>query len=278
MSVDGVADPTMEAQVIVDITREAEAGKLVELDPTKLYSAVVPRGTERQTIDLREYLDAPVRAKGTVTAQTVDDFARYITRHDTTDGTTVWVDMDTALIVGVLDDHGQEAPGWGQHRARLQLKPTDEWSHWTSLDGRLVDQETFAEHIEDGLKEIVDPAGTVMLEVAQSMQGHTKSDWKQAKRLSDGSISFVYHEEATATAGGAGEMQIPERFVLGIAPFLGEEAYKVNARLRYRVTGGNLTIGYKLDRPGDVVRDAIDHIADRLAAQFADRVFIGKPR
>ncbi len=268
-------EPTVEAQVIVDITREAEQAKLVQLDATKLYA--VPLGADRRVLDLREYLDTPDRARGTVTVQTVDDFARYITRHDTQDGTTVWVDMDTALIVGVLDDHGQE-PGWGEHRARLQLKPTDEWAHWTRLDGKLVDQETFAEHIEDGLKEIVEPAGQIMLEVAQSMQGHTKADWKQAQRLSDGSISFVYHEDATATAGGNGELEIPERFKLGIAPFLGEEAYAVNARLRYRVTGGNLTIGYKLDRPGDVARDAIDKIADRLAHTFTERVFIGRPR
>jgi uncharacterized protein YfdQ (DUF2303 family) len=269
-----------EGQVIVDITREAEAGKLAALDPmvTPLYSTLTPFGSKREILDLREFLAEPERATGTVTLQTVDDFARYITRHDSQDGTTVWVDMDTGMIVGVLDDHGQGTPGWGEHRARLQLKPTDEWAHWTRLDGKLVDQETFAEHIEDGLKEIVEPAGQVMLEVAQSMQGHTKADWKQAQRLSDGSISFVYHEDATATAGGNGELEIPERFKLGISPFLGEEAYAVNARLRYRVTGGNLTIGYKLDRPGDVARDAIDKIADRLAHTFTERVFIGRPR
>lgn len=278
MSIDGIADPTMEAQVIVDITREAEAGKLVELDPTKLYSTVTPHDAKRQVLDLREYLDVPDRAQGTVTVQTVDDFARYIGRHDDIGRTTIWVDMESHLIVGVLDDHGQGTPGWGDHRARLQLKPTDEWKHWTTKDGVPMEQEAFAEHIEDGLKEIVEPSGAIMLEVAQSMQGHTKAEWKQAKRLHDGSVQFVYNEDATATAGGGGELEIPERFKLGIAPFLGEEAYGVNARLRYRISGGKLSIGYKLDRPGDVVRDAIDHIADRLGQTFSERVFIGRPR
>ena len=272
------ADIQPEAQVIVDITREAAAGKLTDLDPTKLYSVVIPAGFERQTIDPSEYLDIPKRAKGSVVTQTVDDFARYVTRHDSQDGTTVWVDMDRSLIVGVLDDHGQEAPGWGEHRARLQLKATDQWAHWAKLDGRLVSQEEFAEHIEDGLKEIVEPEGATMLEVVQTMQGRTKAEWKSAIRLQDGSIGFTYHEDATATAGGKGQMEIPSRFKLGMAPFLGEEEYAVGARLRYRVNGGNLTIGYKLDRPGDVVRDAIDQIATRLSQTFPDRVFIGAPR
>ncbi len=276
MSIDRIAEPTMEAEVIVGITREAEAGKLVEVDPHKLYA--MARHAERDVLDLSAYLDTPKRAKGTVTAQTVDDFARYVARHDTQDGTTVWVDMDTHRVVGVLDDHGQETPGWGEHRAVLQLKATDQWAHWTKLDGRLVDQETFAEHIEDGQREIVEPDPLFMLEIAQTMQGHTKADWKSARRLQDGRVSFGYHEDATATAGGNGELEIPATFKLGIAPFLGEESYGLTARLRWRVNGGNLQIGYKLDRPGDVVRDAIDHIADRLAHQFAERVFIGKPR
>lgn len=269
---DGSGPIAAEAEAVIAITREAEAGKLVELDPRELYSAVVPRGTERQILDLREYLDVPDRATGTVITQTVDDFARYVGRHDDLDRTTVWVDMESGLIVGVLDDHGQAGPGWGEHRARLQLKPTEQWAHWTKLDGKLIDQEAFAEHIEEGLKEIVEPSGPTMLEVVQSMQGHTKADWKQAVRLTDGSISFVYHEDATATAGGNGDLQIPERFVLGISPFLGEAEYKVDARLRYRVSGGELRIGYKLDRPGDVVRDATDHIADRRAAVPRARV------
>jgi hypothetical protein len=66
---------------------------------------------------------------------------------------------------------------------------------------------------------------------------------------------------------------------LGLAPFVGEDAYRISARLRYRIRGGDLLLGYRLDRPADVLRDAVDGIADRLGQRFTlDRVFVGRPR
>jgi hypothetical protein len=41
---------------------------------------------------------------------------------------------------------------------------------------------------------------------------------------------------------------------------------------------GNLEIGYKLDRPDNVKRAAIEDIAGRLDHRFAERTFIGIPR
>lgn len=266
-----------DAQVIVDTAMDA--AKPAVLDPTQIHHRVVPAGATGEVIDLERYLPAPRRERGSVRLQTVDDFVRYVQRHDDPAATTVWVDIDAHLVVAVLNDHTQEDAQWGDHRATLQLKPTDEWTHWTSRDGKLLAQEDFAEHIEDGLAEIVSPDGATMLEVAQSIQGTTKAEFKAAHRLSNGTIGVQYVEEQTAAAGAKGEIEIPERFELAIAPFLGEEPYRVRARLRYRIRSGDLAIGYRLDRPNDVVRDAIDHIANRLHGQFeGERVFIGVPR
>lgn len=266
-------------QAAIAVTREAEAGVLRPIDEARrLYSVTVPDGYHRETIDLERYGLAPARSTGTVRLQTVDDFAGYVRRHDDQAGTTVWADIDTGRLVAVIDDHTQEGAGWGEHRAELVLKPTEEWRHWEAMNGKLMDQEAFAEHVEDGMGEIVEPSAADLLDIVTTMQGHTNAEWKQAIRLQDGSVQFVYNEEATATAGGRGELEIPQAFTLGIAPFLGEEAYKLTARLRYRVSSGNLKIGYKLYRPGSVRRDAIELIAERLLQLFPERTFIGIPR
>jgi uncharacterized protein YfdQ (DUF2303 family) len=275
-----------EAAAVIAVTREAHAGELRPLDPkvSPLLSVTVPNGYTRETVDLREYLPAPDRAVGTVTTQTVQSFSAYVKRHDDTSASTVWVDADRGLLVAVLDDHIgtigdiEASPGWREHRATLALKPTDEWTHWTTWSGKLMDQEAFAEHVEDGETEIVKPEAAELKEIAMSMQGHTNAEWKSAKRLHDGSVQFIYSEDATATAGGKGELEIPQTFELLIRPFRGEEPVAMTARLRYRVKSGNLSIGYKLDRPNDVKSDAIDLITARLAEQFgADRVFTGSP-
>lgn len=268
-----------DVQAAIAVTREAEAGVLRPIDDSvRLYSVTVPMGYHRETIDLERYGLRPSRAVGTVRVQTVDDFSLYVARHDDPEATTVWADIDTGKLVGVIDDHSDADAGWGEHRVELTLKPTEAWLHWTKRSGTLMDQETFAEHVEDGMSEIVEPSAAELLDIVTTMQGHTNAEWKNAVRLQDGSVQFVYNEEATATAGGNGELQIPQTFKLGIAPFLGEDRYALTARLRYRVKSGKLEIGYKLDRPGDVVRDAIDQIATRLAQSFPDRTFIGIPR
>lgn len=268
---------TADAQVIVDTAIAAVEPEAV--DPTQLYSVVVPAGAESRVLDLEPHLPQPRRARGTVRLQRVQDLERYIERHDDLDQTTIWVDADQHKVVAVLNDHARSDAQWGDHRAELTLKRTDAWEHWLRLDGKLIGQEDFAEHIEDGLLDIVTPDGATMLEVAQSIQGTKSAEFKGARRLQDGNIGVEWVEETTATAGQRGDLEIPERFVLALAPFEGEDAYKVEARLRYRVRAGDLLLGYRLNRPGDVLRDAVDQVRDRLGQRFQiERVFVGRPR
>jgi uncharacterized protein YfdQ (DUF2303 family) len=280
-------DAETEAAAVIAVTKEAGLGELRPLNPmeTPLLSVTIPDGYTRETVDLRYLQDAPDRAEGMVELGTVQAFEAYVARHDDADATTLWVDPESMLAVAVLDDHESNndttvgTPGWGGHRARLQLGTTPAWDHWLGSDGVLLDQEAFAEHVEDGQLDVTSPGAAELLEIVSTMQGHTKAEWKNAVRLSDGQVQFVYSEESTATAGGAGELQIPATFKLAIAPFRGENAYELTARLRYRMSGGKLRIGYRLDRPADVLEDAIDGITDRLATRFGvERVFSGSPR
>lgn len=244
-----------------------------------IYTLLAPYGSTVEVIDPEEYLDRPRRPHGTAHVQTVESFIEYTQRHFDTDMTTVWVDMDRFVISALLNDHegAGEPPGWGDHRAQLALILTPEWQHWAGKDGTLMAQAEFAEHIEDGVAEIQQPDAATMLEVAQTFQAKTAAQFRQATRLDNGATQFQYDEEVTAKAGTSGQMEVPTTMTLGIAPFLGEQPYEVGARIRYRLSGGTLRIGYKLDRPERVIRDALTQIADRLRGEFP-ATFIGQPR
>lgn len=140
----------------------------------------------------------------------------------------------------------------------------------------MQNQEGFAEHIEGGLEEIVTPDAADMLEIAQSFHAVSAATFRSQKRLASGEQQFQYDEELTATAGKTGNLTVPTTILLAVAPFIGEERYKLTARLRFRLSGGKLTLGYILDRPDAVVRDALEGVAERLAAEFP-RVFVGEP-
>lgn len=243
-----------------------------------------------KVVDLTDEFDAraprPRRVEGKVQVYTVQSLLEYVARHLNPKATTCWVPptIDRGVgpvITAVLDDHqgGEDASiaEWGRHRADLHLQITDAWQHWLKLDGQLVTQEAFAEHIEDGQVDIAAPDGAELLEIVQTFQQTTSSTLRSATRLTSGLLQFEYVQDGETKAGVNGDLEIPATFLLQIAPFIGEAPVALTARLRYRTRDGNLQIGYKLDRPDDAVREALDSIAEQLRGELP-AVYIGKPR
>ncbi len=262
-----------DMQVIVDTAQQAVVPH--ELDPEKPLAVVVPAGASLVAPDLNAWRSRPTRKVGTYLPSTVQSFVDYAKEHETPQ-TTVWVHPTSGHIEAVIDDHSDVDPAWREHRVKLDLERTPEWKFWTGADGDMMDQAPFAEHIENGLAEIVVPDAATMLEIAQTFHANVGSTFRSSIRLQSGQQQLQYDEVVSASAGSTGELTVPTRIELGIAPFLGEEPYAVVANLRFRVRSGNLSLGYKLDRPEAVIRDALDRIGGRLKDEF-QRVYIGQP-
>jgi uncharacterized protein YfdQ (DUF2303 family) len=206
-----------DAAVIADLAAKAAAPHVV--DPERV--TVVSDGV--QVLDLDRFRENPRRKAGTYNPATVDALISYVQEH-VTDGTTFWVDKSASRVTAVVNDHSGSAPGWKGHVASLQLQQSPEWKHWLSKDAQYFDQEEFAEHLQDGIEEIREPDAATMLEIAQTIQGATKADWKTATRLDNGEVSFAYHEQIEATAGRKAHLEIPQTFTLAVSPFYGEAA------------------------------------------------------
>lgn len=247
-----------------------------DLDLDKPQALIVPAGATLEIPDVDRFRDAPRRKHGRYRPATVDAFIAYGLKHASEESTTVWVHPTSGVVVAVFDDHDPLVPGWREHRSELRLTPTPEWLYWTGKDGEMMVQDAFAEHIEGGLEEIVDPAAAVMLEIAQSFHASTSAQFRSATRLASGEQRLQYDEEVKASAGSAGELTVPTELTLAVAPFIGEDAYRVKARLRFRVRAGSLTLGYRLDRPEAVVRDALEKVTFKIGGHFA-QTYLGDP-
>lgn len=264
-----------DSQAIIDAAIASTEPKELAVDG--VYSVIVPEGARRETVTIHEFLDAPNRVKGAYRPATVEAFMAYVQEHvDKVGTTTVWVHPTAGRVRALLNDSGPDSPGWADHRAELDLIQAPEWTHWLSRNGVLGSQEEFAEHIEDGVAQIVEPSAADMLEIAQSFHASQAATIRHARRLDSGQVNVVYDEQIDATAGQQGELSVPTEFKLAIPPFVGEEPYEVTARLRFRLRSSNLTIGYRLDQPEAVVRDALSKIAERLASEF-EHVYMGEP-
>lgn len=234
------------------------------------HSVVRRSDTVRDVVDTERWQAEPDRARGTVTALTAAGFVKAVETllEVETYAANVYTDADQCKLVAVLNDDAGGIVGWRDHRVVLDLRPTPEWVLWTSRQG-LGAQARFAETIEEGEAEIVRPAATEMLDLAQTFHASLAANFKVANRLTDGRTQLVYEEQTDAKAGAAGETSIPAEFVLGLRPFHGAQRYEVRARLRFRIKSGNLEIGYFLHRADDVRRMAFADVSASVGEALA---------
>ncbi len=234
--------------------------------------------------ELIETPDVPEFAEAAVNHRTVTNdaaFIAYVNRHGC-DQTEIWADQKHNRIVGVVDAHASneasasERFGHEQHYVTLSLEHTPAWSAWVNGQG-LSGQAKFAEHIEEYAENVFSPPSAELLEIAQTLQGSRKAEFTSGTRLSNGEFQFAYVEDLQGKAGKNGQLTIPEEFELGLAPYLGGAAYKVVAKLRWRLDGGNVQIGYKLIGIDRILEEAFKEIVTAVTAGVTYPVFDGRP-
>jgi uncharacterized protein YfdQ (DUF2303 family) len=253
-----------------------QAVGLQDFDPALNYAVVAPDGGV-SLLDLEKFREAPDRARGTFKPATIESLVAYVETHKLDGATTLWVHETSGLVVAVLDDHSAKTPAWRQHRAELQLRPSSEWEFWMGANNRLMGQEDFANHLQEGLPDILNPDGATLLEIAEKFHASTEVKFRSGVDRTSGEVKFLYDESVEAKASTSqGDIAVPRQFTLMLAPFIGEKKVEVAANLRYSAKGGTLHLGYKLERPERVVEDALNRVASGLAEKF-DRVYRGTP-
>ncbi len=272
------------AAVIAELAEQAAGREILEVTPTTKI-VVLAQGQHVHEIDIEDKLERPLYKTGRVAFREADSLVEYVGRHSVEATTTLWSDVNAGTVIAVLNDHARAddeqvgAPNWGNHRATLRLEETEDWQRWLKHDGRMLDQASFAEHLEDGADAIREPDAATMLEIAQSFHAKTGVNFRSATRLQDGQVQFQYEETTAAKAGHRGDLQIPTEFILGLIPFEGgAKVYAVTARFRYRLVNGALTLGYKLVRPDKVRKAAFVDITTAIADGTGFPVLAGTPR
>ncbi|WP_310962108.1 DUF2303 family protein [Nocardioides terrisoli] len=272
-----------DAQAIIDTATRAAEPTIVG---DNLALVVVPDQGRVEVVDieakLASYRDHPQRKRGSFTVHNAESFCDYLAKHGVS-ATEVWADTIGNKIVGVINAHGgtkagNEVPaaaGWADHRVTYAVQHTPAWKAWVEHNGKLLDQATFAELIEDRAVDIVRPSAADMLELAQHFYASKGGAFESSKLLSSGESQLVYREEIDAKAGRAGRLDIPKDFDLALVPFEGADTYKVTARFRFRIVDAALRVGYRLQRPEDVLREAFEGVVGQVESTVTEPVFRG---
>jgi len=263
---EGRLEPIVSATTVVGEAEELAARlprPIVEVDSGSLRAALPP-GWRLDFHDVEHRSLEPLRPRGTAYVHDAGAFLEALDRRrlhfDGASDPVVYADEATNSLTAILNDDAGDAAGWRDYRIELLLRTTPEWAHWRGVDGQLLAQVAFAEHIENGLAELQEPEPATMLEIAQTFHATTSAVFKSGTRLASGMNQFRYEEEDSPSAGTSGTIEIPTRLTLVVAPFYGSARYEVGAFFRYRLSRAGLVLGYKLDRPHEVERAAFGDI------------------
>jgi uncharacterized protein YfdQ (DUF2303 family) len=227
-----------------------------------------------------DYADRPHRKKGVVTVLDAASFINYYQLFSD-EHSRVFADETKSQVLAVLDYHGigENAPRWGQHRVRLDLRHSEEWKRWVGRNGqaRKMSQMEFAEFVEDNTPDIVEPSAATMLEMARTLQAKTDVDFSSAIRTNNGQVQLKYSETVKGTYG-SGQVDIPEEFKISIPVYVGTPRVTIRARLRYRLNAGKLSIWYDLLRPEAIERDAFMGTLEAIKDGIGVSIINGNPQ
>lgn len=235
--------------------------------------------------DDAKLLKQPRRKIAKVRLHDPASFIAYIKRHGSLTDSTIWCIADylagKVTFTGILNDHG-EAEGqsaWRDHRATFTPEFSEEWNRWTGQNKKPFTQAEFASFIEDNLKDIASvdgqPTGSQMLEMALTFEANQDMRFKSAIRLQNGGVqmSFVQDDDAQTLQ----KMQVFDRFSVGFPVFWNGDAYRVDARLRYRVRDGKLTFWFELIRQDKVLEAATQTLITQIREATGNPFFFGDP-
>lgn len=104
--------------------------------------------------DLEKYLPKRRRARGTMSTNSIDNFAEYVKTH-AEDGATVFITPETMKAVAVLNLGTPELPGHADNTAVLELKLTSPYRALLGITSNQRTQQTIAEFLEDWIGHIV---------------------------------------------------------------------------------------------------------------------------
>jgi uncharacterized protein YfdQ (DUF2303 family) len=280
--------------------RELHKTEFVDLNPKIQQLAIVPFGRKIESLKpfLDQFREKPERRKGTVQALDIDSFIKLVTRFASGESMIfAKADATSPSLTAVFDytPAGGDAKStdWREHRALYAPQLSDEWKAWKAKDGQFMSVADFAAFLEERIMdvtaaEITDKQRTYaelvkgtyatpsqLIELSRGLEVNVGGTVKNAFRNASGEITVSFSE---THAGADGQpLKVPNLFQLAIPVFKHDDAYRLSAWLRYRVSGSSITWAYQLVRPDLAFKDAFDALVDDLRVSLEVPIVQGVP-
>lgn len=251
---------TQDMKTLVEALQKNAAPVVVNAETR--HFAFVPEGMS--VVSLEQFQDAEpkLRKQGRVEVFDVSSFAAYFNRFADEDS-LIFGSPEKVSFTGVIDYHrekeGEARPC--KHLVYLKLRETERWLTWKGANKKPMEQAVFAQFIEDNRADIYAPDGSNypasadMVEIARTLEATGGFQFAQATNLKTGERRISYVEATQATAGPSQSMTIPDEFIVRIPIFLNQPPVEVRCRLRFRISGGKLSMWFDMIRVDEMLNE-----------------------
>lgn len=246
----------------------------------------LPPGWKLEENNDEKLLAKPIRKTARVRLHDAETFSDYVKRHGSLSSSTVWCQANYVKgevnFLAILNDNGEseDESSWRDHTAKFTPAFSEEWNRWAGSHAKPMSQAEFATFLEDNLRDVtgdgVDmPSGSQMLTMASNFEAKQDMRFKSAIRLQSGTVELNFIDtEDDATVQ---KMSLFDRFAIGIPVFWNGDAYRIDAKLRYRQREGKLTFWYDLIRKDKTLEAATKTVIDQIKKETGSPLFFGDP-
>ncbi len=240
---------TTETQSALTAGQLIAAGHEIEFNGEQTPAFVVPAGHQiliPGQDQCEQWLARPFRKTADLLFADVDSFIRYFLEQREDRSRIFSVITDTSIAFRAVLDFHDDKPSFKEHVAQVCLRPSKEFTDWTSHNGKQMTQGAFAQFLEEHADLFVDPKGADLLELVQNLEATGFTQVDSIIKLQNGTLRLRLNDEVSAKGTLAGmQVDLPSKLTVGIAPFLGVAPYQMTARLRYRLQERKVTFWYE---------------------------------
>jgi uncharacterized protein YfdQ (DUF2303 family) len=300
---------TSDAQAIADLVLKHAGAQIATSAPIDGVATLALLPTGMKVEDLGPMVEKtrlqPIRRKGTAKLGSIQSFIDHANRFKDLDS-VVFAEPDQLTtppkprLLSVLDYHragGEGAPRWNVHRGLYEFPLSEEWRAWSAVDGKTLDQNAFAEFIEDRIGDVlpspdaIDPADNLarimrefattfatpakLMELSRGLKIHEVSQVANVVNLSTGEGQISWTAEHQDAQGQP--MKVPGAFLIAVPVFFAGAAYRIPVRLRYRKSGPSIKWALLLYRPEITFRHAFDEAVELVSEKTKLPVLHGNP-
>lgn len=238
--------------------------------------AFVPR--EFQLVQIPDDRRLPPHVKASVTVDDRASITGLVNRFS--DARTILLaDYDAGTITARLDWHtsaeddgAPPAAQPDQHRVTLKMRPSEEFTRWSEMQGKLHPQAEFAAFLEENAEDIVDPEPGRMIEISRDLEATQDVNFKAGNRLESGDRTFVYETETRVR----GDVVIPREFKIEIPLYQGEDPVVLRCAFRFRIQPQGLSLGFEWRRVEYQRQAYFAQIAHRISEDTGRPVYLGR--